>query len=101
MRLQRSVSIHRLLLIHRAAFKSCLSEGGFQKTWPPKSTHRLRNLWVLDVQLDFPHPSRTVCPELTDLNSPLGPHLFPSCHLVCLSLSLPLSLFFLKFYFPF
>ena len=46
-RLQRSASVHLLLLIHRVAFLSCLGERSFQKMWPPQSTHQLRTLWVL------------------------------------------------------
>ena len=47
MRLQRSASVHLLLLIHRVAFLSCLGEGSFQKIRPPKSTYQLRMLWAL------------------------------------------------------
>lgn len=65
----------------------------------------LETCWVYDVQLDFlsTRPRGTFCQSLTDLNSPFGSHLFPSCHLVCLSLTLSLSFlfFFFKFYFPF
>lgn len=61
----------------------------------PSLLRRLEIGWVLDVQLDFPCPSGTFCQAQTGLNSPFGPHLFPSCHLVCLSLSL-LSLSLLK-----